>query len=274
MYRSFHDRFGTAGVVIGVIALIVAIGGSAIAASGLNGKQKKQVKAIAKSFAGKPGAPGAAGTPGTNGTNGKDGPPGTPGTAGKSVVVGSFTGEDEENEEPAGEPCELNGGSEVEVEGSGQVDYNCNGAEGSPWTLGGKLPPGATLTGTFGPSVTEGSFRGAMGPGAKYLAPISFQIPLVIAPQFIFVQNQNEGLETGSAPGCPGIVNGLPKADPGKFCVYMARAPFAGASITSFTLLNEPVTDTAGASRTGALLEVACGSEAPCWAAGVWAVTG
>src|SRR6185295_17935744 len=45
LYHRFKDRFGTAGVVLGVIAMILAVGGSAIAASGLNGKQKKEVKA-------------------------------------------------------------------------------------------------------------------------------------------------------------------------------------------------------------------------------------
>jgi hypothetical protein len=146
MLHRFHDRFGTAGVVIAVIALIAALGGTALAAGSLTSKQKKEVTKIAKKYAGKPGATGPAGpagpagTNGTNGTNGV-GAKGDPGNPGQSVLVGSFTAEDEENEEPAGEPCQLNGGNEVEVEGSGVVSYTCNG---SPWTAGGTLPGGAT----------------------------------------------------------------------------------------------------------------------------------
>jgi hypothetical protein len=103
MYRRFKDRFGTAGVVLGVIAIVLAIGGSAIAASGLNGKQKKEVKAIAKSFqgtgpigpAGAAGTAGPAGAKGDNGTNGNDGTNGADGKtvrSGTAAPEGSVTG--------------------------------------------------------------------------------------------------------------------------------------------------------------------------------------
>src|SRR4051812_37822953 len=83
MYRRYKERFGTVGVALGVIALILALGGTALAASGaLTGKQKKEVEKIAKKYAGKPGAPGAPGTAGTNGTNGTNGKDGAPGAKG------------------------------------------------------------------------------------------------------------------------------------------------------------------------------------------------
>jgi Collagen triple helix repeat (20 copies) len=110
MLHRFHDRFGTAGVILGVIALILALGGTALAAKGaLTGKQHKEVEKIAKKFAGKPGAPGAAGTNGTNGTNGKDGADGKEGKQGMQGIPGQ-TGEagmcSEENPE-----CKLASGA-------------------------------------------------------------------------------------------------------------------------------------------------------------------
>src|SRR6476659_7771345 len=92
LYHRFKDRFGTAGVVLGVIAIVLAIGGSALAASGLTGKQKKEVKAIAKSFqgtgpAGPQGAPGPQGLPGAKGDNGAAGTNGTNGTNGTSITT-------------------------------------------------------------------------------------------------------------------------------------------------------------------------------------------
>ena len=92
MLTRIHQKLGTTGFVIAIVALITALGGTALAASGaLSGKQKKEVEKIAKKFAGKPGPAGAtgpAGTPGTNGTNGKDGAPGKEGPEGKQGLPG------------------------------------------------------------------------------------------------------------------------------------------------------------------------------------------
>lgn len=86
MYQRFHDRFGTAGVVIAVIALVVALGGTAIAAGGLTKAQEKQVTKIAKKYAGKAGAPGA---PGSAGPQGPAGPAGGKGDAGGKGATGA-----------------------------------------------------------------------------------------------------------------------------------------------------------------------------------------
>jgi hypothetical protein len=83
MLHRVREKIGAAGMAVAIVALIVALGGTALAASGaLTGKQKKEVEKIAKKYAGKPGAPGLPGTNGTNGTNGKDGAPGAPGKEG------------------------------------------------------------------------------------------------------------------------------------------------------------------------------------------------
>jgi Collagen triple helix repeat (20 copies) len=89
MFSKIHQKLGTAGFVISILALIVALGGAAYAAlPGLNSKQKKEVKKIAKQLAGQDGAQGpqgnsgSAGAKGDQGTKGDTGAPGAPGLNG------------------------------------------------------------------------------------------------------------------------------------------------------------------------------------------------
>jgi Collagen triple helix repeat (20 copies) len=91
VFTRIHRRIGTPGLVLGVIACIIALSGTAIAAlPGLNSKQKKEVKKIAKQFArpGPQGSQGPAGTQGAAGAAGKDGAPGAPGQPGERGEVG------------------------------------------------------------------------------------------------------------------------------------------------------------------------------------------
>jgi hypothetical protein len=267
MFHRFHDRFGTAGVVIAVIALVVALGGTALAAGKLNGTQKKEVEKIAKKFAGKPGANGAAGAPGEKGAPGANGTNGTNGTNGKSVAVAA---------EPEGENCEQ-GGIKVEVEGSvASKKYVCNGA---PWTAGGTLPDEATETGTW--SVPEVVLiPGLYTTESEYLVPIDFTIPVTPAPVFTFVPNAPGG-GFGTATGCPGVVGGLPQAASGRFCVYGVGIKLglneypSGTGVTTSDPTDieqgEP-----GVTPAGTLLKVKCtgGLEGACSGKGLWAVTG
>jgi hypothetical protein len=117
MLRRIHDRLGTAGLVVAVVALVVALAGTAFAATGLNPMQKKEVKKIAKRFAGKPGAPGPKGDAGPVGPQGPKGDQGVKGDPGKQG--------------PAGE-------------------------QGPPGPTETVLPPGETLTGVWS-FVEEGS---------------------------------------------------------------------------------------------------------------------
>jgi hypothetical protein len=120
-----HQKLGTAGFIISIIALVAALGGGAYAASGgLTGKQKKEVEKIAKKYAGKPGANGATGPVGAAGPAGPKGDAGAAGAGGKQGPEGK------QGEE--GEP-------------------------GSPWTAGGTLPTNATETGTWSASGLEGA---------------------------------------------------------------------------------------------------------------------
>ena len=82
MLKRIHDKLGTAGLVIAVVALVAALAGTAFAAGGLTKKQEKQVVKIAKKYAGKPGAKGDPGAPGAQGPKGDPGPKGEPGPKG------------------------------------------------------------------------------------------------------------------------------------------------------------------------------------------------
>lgn len=227
--RAVREPFGTAGLVVACIALISALGGTALAAKGaLTGKEKKEVTKIAKKYAGKPGAPGAAGpagkdgTNGTNGSNGKDGTngsPGAPGAEGKSVELTEIDTELPE--------CEEQGGVEVKVEGEASGQEVCNGAEGSPWTDGGTLPPGAVETGTY---------YGTREAGGEYVvAPISFSIPLAqrIQPAQVFYgfgTNRETGTEFNEH--CPGEDWKQPLVqNAGELCVYQDEI---GSTATGF----------------------------------------
>jgi hypothetical protein len=116
MLARIHNRLGTAGFVLAVAALVVALGGAAYAAlPGLNSKQKKEVKKISKQFAGAPGPQGAKGDAGLPGPKGDSGAPGVSGTPGK----------DGQN------------GKEGEAGACSATDNEC------------VLPPGGTLTGVW-----------------------------------------------------------------------------------------------------------------------------
>jgi hypothetical protein len=164
--RAITEPFGKAGLIVAVIALVLALTGAAFAATGLNGKQKKEVEKIAKKFAGKPGAAGAqgpagpagpAGAAGKDGANGKDGAAGSPGKAGATGATGA------------------------------------TGFSGFTETL----PSGKTETGAW---TVQGWHEGALGTGA-----ISFPIPLEVnlgETEVVFLE-PGEG-ETEECPGTVG----------------------------------------------------------------------
>lgn len=197
MLQRFRQRFGTAGLIVAGLALVLALGGTALAASGaLTGKQKKEVEKIAKKFAGKPGAPGATGPQGPAGANGKDGAqgakgdPGSPGSPGTPGTAGA-DGKSPEKIAEGASLCSGNGGVVYEVEGSGEPAEICNGKEGKegkegePWTMGGTLPPGATEAGYWSYSSPPKKINVEVGGvpeeveltrAGGILAPLSFPI--------------------------------------------------------------------------------------------------
>lgn len=254
MYSRIREQFSTSALILSIIALVLAVAGGAYAAkqAGLNSKQKKQVVKIAEEKAGTgpagakgdPGAPGKNGTNGTNGTNGKDG---------NSAVV---------KEIPIGEPgkCNKLGGAEVGVAGGPSTNI-CNGEEGpegSPWTAGGTLPPGAVETGAWAFSTTEAT--------ENIKVPISFAIPLKESLTAAHVHLQGE---LGFLAICGGFEKPEPK--PGELCVY--KAGFQHNS--EFGLITEVNGIEPGTNVTGAMLNVTpAGEEEPVSGQGAWAVQG
>lgn len=255
--RAIREPFGTAGLVIACIALVLALTGAAFAAGSLTSKQKKEVEKIAKKFAGKPGA---NGTPGQPGQEGKAGANGTNGKNGKSVAASSFPG----GSEPPGKPCQENGGNSFEVEGSGTQQYACNGKEGSPWTAGGTLPKGKSEKGAFSGSLVE---TPAAGPGvALATASVSFPIPLSSKPTVVYLNESHEEgffeageLKFRSPVNCLGTLE-EPKANQGFLCLYLEVGPGTPLEPTGF--------------KSGAVLPFSGSSGAAGFpAAGTWAVT-
>jgi hypothetical protein len=276
MFKRFKQRLEASGpgVTLAVIAMVLALTGGAFAAAGkLTGPQKKEVEKIAKKIAkkvakpGKPGAIGPAGPAGKDGANGTNGTNGKDGTNGKSVVV---------NSEPKGLNCK-EGGASVEVSGEPATKkFACNGLEGkageegSPWTAGGTLPPGATETGVW-------TFTGNVGDKKGIHVSLSFPIPLA---ENLGESRVHVWKDADFATNCQGgYVE--PKATPGNLCVYISAlestdgTKFAGifpvenfgergASTMGALLFFEPPTSEE-ASGTGTFAVTGCGNaEFPC----------
>jgi len=120
MVGRIRNRFGAAGLVVAILALIVALAGTAVAAKSVfTKKQEKQIIKIAKQYAGKNGKDGATGPAGSQGPAGAKGDTGAPGPEGP--------------EGPQGEP----------------------GEDGSPWTVGGVLPSKESLYGHWAAFASE-----------------------------------------------------------------------------------------------------------------------
>jgi len=182
MLKRIHAKLGTAGFIISIVALVVALGGAAYAAGGLTSKQKREVTAIAKKYAGKPGPQGPAGSPGSAGPAG---------AAGKEAAIGK--------EGPQGkEGKEAKQGKEGPEGKSGFTDT---------------LPKGKTETGVWS------AFAPATG--FQELASISFSIPLAAPGEAFFLTptqiEEEEG--PGFEAGCTGSV-AEPVAPEGVLCVY------------------------------------------------------
>jgi hypothetical protein len=288
-----HQKLGTAGFIISIVALVAALGGGAYAASGgLNGKQKKEVEKIAKKYAGKPGAngaPGAAGPAGSTGPAGAKGDAGTngangsPGAAGKSVV--------RVNDAP--QNC-AEGGVTYQVEGSSTGNEICNGEEGPPGpegvcsTSSCHLPTGVTETGTwsFGkiPRVIdpENKLEGKVKLEVESMKlPISFSVPLAANLEATNVHYINfskkevlaDGTEVDSTV-CTGTAL-VPMAAAGNLCIYTKVIN----GVPAGNITNEAITKGGGSQGgTGALTAGAFltifGPEEGAAATGTWAVTG
>jgi hypothetical protein len=249
MVQRIHQKLGTAGFVISILALVIALGGGAYAAKGgLTGKQKTEVQKIAKTEAQKvakssPGKPGATGPQGPAGAAGAKGDTGAKGDAGAAGTNGAAGAQGLEGPE---------------------------GPEGPAGKTGfaSALPSGETEIGAWstdsvaaGQTVVYSSISAPFGLAAEY--------PLV----FVTAEELNEE-ENG--PECPskfveisaGAFELTPEAKPGFFCVYETTG-FGMKFSTSFS----PETGESGiAGHSGAVLQFIEGEEFG-FARGTWAVT-
>jgi hypothetical protein len=245
--RAIREPFGTAGLIVALVALVAALGGTALAAAKLNSGQKKEVEKIAKKYAGKPGAAGANGAAGPQGPAGAAGKDGTNGTAGTNGAPG----ESVTNKTLAkGSATCPEGGAEF-VMGTTKT-HACSGTTGFTSTL----PSGKTETGTW-------ALTGVPAKGATAFndASISFPIPLALPAEAEYVI-------TPPTAGCPGSVN-EPNAEPGHFCVY---EQFNNMEQTGFFNL-ENISGSAESSKFGDLVAFQNPGEELGIAFGSWAVT-
>jgi hypothetical protein len=259
MFSKLHERLGTAGLVVAVIALVVALGGTAVAA--LNGSEKKEVKKIAtkiaKKYAGEDGKDGAPGAPGAQGAQGPAGPQGAPGPKGDTGAKGA-TG-------AAGTAGTKGATGATGVTGNAGTT-GATGATGPSCPEGNCfLPSKSTTTGTW--TVTFA--------GAEAIGNISFVLPLK-AP----IPNTNVVVITGSSSaadkekcdngtGAAGSA-GNPEADPGFLCVF-PKAFEPSGEIPGGGVLN-PDTFETGAGTMGAALQFV-GGAAGGFGLGTYAVT-
>jgi len=270
-----HQRLGTAGFVISIVALIAALGGTAFAAAKLNSTQKKEVTKIAqteaKKYAGKTGPAGPAGSNGTNGATGpegkqgpegKEGPKGNTGNtgnAGTSAKGTSFTGE-----KTVGSVTCKEGG--IKVTSAEPETAVCNGEKGQTGFTS-TLPSGKTETGTWGIVVPK------TGNEVEPIVPISFPIPIAQADEsaFYFTAAEVEAGEFGSS-GCHWEL-GKPGARPesrtaGTLCIFEEF----GENL-SFSFIQSPGVG-AGYGPSGTFLHLSTTSTHLANAIdGVWAVT-
>jgi hypothetical protein len=258
--KRFRDRLGAngPGLTVAVIALVFALVGGAFAAGGgLTGKQKKEVTKIAKKYAGKTGPAGPQGSPGAKGDKGDTGSQGPQGKQGEKGEDGEKGTSVVSNAEPTGTGnCEGRGGSKFVAGAS--TTFACNGKEGSPWTAGGTLPPGATETGSWVASGSKAQTEAELQNGGLY-TPISFPVPL--AGEGISEDHVKyvEGLVPDECKPDTGFVSARkPYADPGYLCVFVNSEGTAPLEFKSIDRISSGIgSPEAGADKAGARLKFA-----------------
>jgi hypothetical protein len=265
--KKLRESFGTAGLVVAIVALVAALGGGAYAAAkggvlitNIN-QIKKSVQNQLKGKTGPQGPAGANGKDGASGSNGAPGKDGAPGDDGDSV------------DSAAASVAECPDGGTKFTVGGAAAGKACNGAEGSPWTATGTLPSGKTETG----------FLGWAQPAAgNYFVPISFNVPIAEGAEpltLVFVpalaalepEEQEDVRDQAAAEGCPGIDESIPQADPGKVCVYAMNTLNSEVPGVSFTNNADGSEPEGGVGPSGAALAVVC--TAACQFYGAWAAT-
>ncbi len=271
MFSMIRKRFTYTNVMM-TLALFFAMSGGAYAANHYLITSTKQISpkvlktlkgaAGAKGATGLAGPAGPAGIPGATGPTGASGPEGKPGLAGKEGSNGvSVSGKALTANDSA---CKNEGGSEFTA-AEGKKTTACNG---SPWTVGGTLPKGATETGQWA-VVGEGKAKDPVA------ATASFTIPLTVGLDEAHVHL----IGFGESPpnGCSGTLE-KPEAASGNFCVFAKTVFNLVPGLLGLTGSSHPIVDgstsNAGTGTNGAIFEFETTGEGQFVGQGTWAVTG
>lgn len=201
--HAFKSRFGIPGV-ISVFALVFAMLGGAYAASNDSGNATASAKKTKKAKKGPRGPRGPQGPAGPAGPQGPAGEAGAPGAKGAQGAQGEKGATGAEGPQGAMGPAGAAGAAGA----TGPI-----GPEGSPWTAGGTLPSGETLTGVWG--------VGPVGALTFQQVPLSFPLPLTAALPAANVHYLEAG--EGETTDCPGTVAD-PEAAAGHLCIYTQNA--------------------------------------------------
>jgi hypothetical protein len=269
MIPRLRKRFTYTNVIL-TVALVFAMTGGAYAAKHYLITSTKQISPnVLKTLAGKKGPAGPAGVVGPAGPagpagKGEKGDPGSNGTNGTNGT--SVTSKELKTTETA---CNKEGGSEFTA-AEGKKTTACNGKEGSPWTVGGTLPKGASERGQWSITGLQKS-RGS--------ADISFSIPLKapLTEERVHLIEAGEGFKEPKE--ATAIQNGectgtweTPGAGSGNLCVFFAPTLQYGELAGIGVVDAESNNDSAGLS--GAVIDTLNASEAPYARGGSWVVTG
>jgi hypothetical protein len=271
--RAIREPFGTAGLVVAMVALVAALGGTALAANGaLTGKQKKEVETIAKKLAGKTGPAGPQGIAGAKGDSGSQGPKGDNGSVGATGATGATGAKG-----PAG----------------------ATGAVGATGPAGPAGPEGTFGNAPLQPGVTETGYWAFSSPGIQTIedgegnmvtvgaerprAQISF--PSHIGPEGLAIQTGpnneqiNPILVQEISPHfeekCVTEAGGKgsqPKAPPGYMCVW-GTAALVNAKVEGLCKNTQGCEAIFEIGEVGGYLEFSLTGEGEAHGAGSWAVT-
>ena len=164
MFSKLHDRLGTAGLIVAIVALVVALTGTAFAAKKFI--TKPEAIKIAKKYAGKNGKDGAPGAQGAQGPVGPAGSAGAAGAKGATCEAGAA------GAAGATGPTGLKGATGTAGAEGATGPTGADGATGPTGPVG-PVSAGVLLKGTWSIPYYE-----AAAAGELVQAPISTSIPI------------------------------------------------------------------------------------------------